>query len=184
MGQNSGPTLGGAPMFKKDPAQIVHEVLSKTGASLAVAESLTSGHIQALISAKSGASKYFKGGVTAYSIPIKGKLLGVDTEAAERCDAVSPQVAMEMAIGVCRLFGSDFGVATTGYAEPQNERAITEPYAHIAVVSGMSDRMLFEGVFRGPRLTRQKMQIATAGFALSALAEVLVDPLSFERAPQ
>jgi nicotinamide-nucleotide amidase len=160
-------------MFRKSPAQFVHDTLTRTGASLAVAESLTAGHLQALIAERSGASKFFKGGVTAYSIPMKAKLLGVDAEAAERCDAVSSQVAWEMATGICRLYEADFGVATTGYAGPYEERAITEPYAHVAIASLNGDVPLFEGVFRGPRLSRQRMQIETAEFALKALAQIL-----------
>ncbi len=46
--------------------------------SLAVAESLTCGQVQARIGAVSGASDYFLGGVTAYSLDEKVRLLGVN----------------------------------------------------------------------------------------------------------
>ena len=93
-------------------------LLGPPGRTLAVAESLTGGRLQALITGVSGASGYFLGGVTAYTIPQKARLLGVDAAHAAEVDAFSARVAAEMACGACRLFGADVGVATTGYAEP------------------------------------------------------------------
>jgi len=68
--------------------------------------------------AVSGASNYFLGGVTAYSLEQKVRHLGVDRAGAEHVNSVSAAVAEQMAAGVCRLFGSELGLATTGYAEP------------------------------------------------------------------
>src|SRR5688572_2412301 len=86
--------------------------------TLAVAESLTAGQVQARVAAISGASNFFLGGITAYTLEQKAKHLGVDRVAAKRVNGVSAEVAEQMALGVCRLFGADVGVATTGYAEP------------------------------------------------------------------
>ena len=44
--------------------------------TLAVAESLTCGHLQALVGSVSGASDFFCGGVTAYNIDQKVRHLG------------------------------------------------------------------------------------------------------------
>ena len=73
--------------------------------TLAVAESLTSGRLQAAIGERSGASDYFLGGLTAYTIDQKVTHLGVDRDEADRTNAVSEKVADEMVLGVCRLFG-------------------------------------------------------------------------------
>src|SRR4051794_32647968 len=86
--------------------------------TLSVAESLTSGQVQTRIGAISGASQFFLGGVTAYTLEQKVQLLGVDRSLAEPVDCVSAEVAEQMARGACRLFGSDVSIATTGYAEP------------------------------------------------------------------
>jgi nicotinamide-nucleotide amidase len=103
--------------------------------TLAVAESLTGGRLQALVTGVSGASAYFLGGLTAYTIPQKTRLLGVDAAHAAEVDAVSGRVAAEMACGACRLFGADFGVATTGYAEPAPGRGVAHPGAWVAVAN-------------------------------------------------
>ena len=50
--------------------------------TLAVAESLTCGRLQARIGAISGASEFFLGGMTAYSLEQKVRHLGVDRAAA------------------------------------------------------------------------------------------------------
>jgi nicotinamide-nucleotide amidase len=44
-------------------------------------------------------------------------------------NAVSAAVAEQMARGACALFGSDLGVATTGYAEPSPANDVAVPFA-------------------------------------------------------
>ena len=60
---------------------------------LAVAESMTGGRLQALITAESGASAFFLGGLTAYTLAQKIRHLGVAREIAEPVDCVSAEVA-------------------------------------------------------------------------------------------
>ena len=93
---------------------------------LAVAESMTAGGLQALIAAESGASEFFVGGITAYTIDQKVRHLGVSRAEAAPVDCVSAEVAWQMARGACALFGADVAVATTGYAEPAAERGFAE----------------------------------------------------------
>lgn len=97
--------------------------------TVAAAESLTCGRVQALLGAVSGSSNYFLGGITAYSLEQKVRNLGVDRAAAKRVKCVSAEVAEQMACGVCRLFGSDLGVATTGYAEAARAVGVENPFA-------------------------------------------------------
>lgn len=100
---------------------------------LATAESVTVGRLQSMIGAVSGASTFFRGGITAYNIEQKVQLLGVRRAHAELVDCVSPQVAAQMAEGATRIFHADIGLATTGYAEPPD---VTEPsisYAFFAI---------------------------------------------------
>lgn len=115
---------------------IAHELkiqLLQTGHKIAVAESLTGGHLQATITSVSGASEYFLGGLTAYNIDQKVNLLGVDREHAASVNCVSQQVATEMAAGVRKMFGSDISIATTGYAEAWPEGDIEKPFAWYAI---------------------------------------------------
>jgi nicotinamide-nucleotide amidase len=97
--------------------------------TLAVAESLTCGHVQARIGAVPGASEYFLGGLTAYTLAQKVRHLGVDRAHARRVNSVSQRVAVEMARGACALFGADLAVATTGYAQKDPARGVAVPLA-------------------------------------------------------
>jgi nicotinamide-nucleotide amidase len=101
--------------------------------TLAVAESLTAGQVQARIAAVAGASEFFLGGITAYALAQKVRHFGVDRAAAKKTNGVSAEIAEQMARGVCALFGADVGVATTGYAEPSAKDGITAPMAWWAV---------------------------------------------------
>ncbi|MCL7366152.1 CinA family protein [Streptomyces ardesiacus] len=96
----------------------VVRLLTVRGETLAVAESLTGGMAAAALTAVPGASKAFRGSVTAYATELKQELLGVDGELLAAHGAVDPQVAAQMAAGVRTALGADWGIATTGVAGP------------------------------------------------------------------
>lgn len=145
---------------------------SGPGLTLAVAESLTCGRLQARIGAISGASDFFLGGVTAYSLEQKVGLLGVDRVEAEATNCVSGRVAEQMARGACVLFGADVGVATTGYAEPSVERGVAVPFAWWALArrGKGGDYAVESGRAEFPGLSRVDVQERVAQLAFDALA--------------
>lgn len=140
--------------------------------TLAVAESLTAGHVQARVASVSGASNFFLGGVTAYSLTQKVALLGVNRAAAKKVNCVSAAVAEEMARGVCALFGADVGVATTGYAEPSPAEGVPEPMAWWAVARRVARGrfVVRHGRVECPGATRVEVQAIVAEAALAELA--------------
>ncbi|MFD4547736.1 CinA family protein [Streptomyces sp. NPDC058466] len=97
----------------------VLRLLMVRGETLAVAESLTGGLVAAEITAAPGASKAFRGSVTAYATELKHELLGVDATLLAERGAVDPQVAAQMAAGARKALGADWGIATTGVAGPE-----------------------------------------------------------------
>lgn len=96
----------------------VLRLLDERGATLAVAESLTGGLVAAELTAVPGASRTFRGSVTAYATGLKHELLGVDAALLAARGAVDPEVALQMAEGVRARLGADWGIATTGVAGP------------------------------------------------------------------
>jgi nicotinamide-nucleotide amidase len=150
-------------------------LLQKPRLTLAVAESLTCGHVQARVGAVSGASEFFLGGITAYTLDEKVSHLGVNRAAAKRVDCVSAEVAREMALGVCRLFGSDLGLATTGYAEPSVKSKVAEPFAWWALAHVRRGRTvaLLGGRVECPGASRVETQIIVAAAVLTELTEYL-----------
>jgi nicotinamide-nucleotide amidase len=109
-------------------------MLQKPRLTLAAAESMTCGRVQAKVGEIPGASEFFRGGITAYSLDQKVRHLGVNRAAAKRVNCVSADVAAQMARGVCQMFDSDLGVATTGYAEPSTADGVVAPFAWWALV--------------------------------------------------
>ncbi|MEG2240742.1 MAG: competence/damage-inducible protein A [Alistipes sp.] len=98
--------------------ELVHTTLTHRRQTLATAESCTGGVIATRFTAMPGASAYFLCGVVSYSNASKQKVLGVCAEDITTYGAVSEQVARQMAEGVRRLTGADYGVAPTGIAGP------------------------------------------------------------------
>jgi nicotinamide-nucleotide amidase len=154
-----------------DALELKSLLLRSPRLTLAVAESLTAGHVQARVAAASGASEYFLGGVTAYSLGQKVALLGVDRAAAKKVNCVSAGVAEQMACGVCRLFGSDVGVATTGYAEPSPADGVKAPFAWWALARrGRNGKFsLRHGRVECPGEPRAEVQKMIAGAAVAEL---------------
>lgn len=102
--------------------------------TIAVAESVTSGCIQLLLSTCEGALDFFQGGMTAYNCSQKAIHLNVEPIFAEGCNGVDASIAVTMAQNVCKAFRSQIGVAITGYATPITSEGITDLYAYIAIV--------------------------------------------------
>ncbi|WP_030421200.1 CinA family protein [Streptomyces sp. SCSIO 75703] len=122
------------------PAAEVVRLLTAQGRTLAVAESLTGGLVAAGITDVPGASRVFRGAVTPYATELKRDLLGVDAELLAQRGAVDPQVAAQMAAGVRRLLGADWGLATTGVAgpDPQDGQPVGTVYVAVEGPAGGS----------------------------------------------
>src|SRR5215213_1591568 len=86
--------------------------------TVAAAESLTGGNVSARITAVSGSSGYFLGGIVAYSNAAKASLLGVAEQTLATRGAVSAECAREMAAWSPRAFGADLAVASGRSALP------------------------------------------------------------------
>jgi nicotinamide-nucleotide amidase len=108
-------------MFDSKIIDSIRDKLTGSRQTIAVAESVTAGFLQAALATAENASAFFNGGITAYNIDQKVKHLGIDRKTGEQCNCVSDTTAREMALGVCRLFNSDWGISITGYATPVPE---------------------------------------------------------------
>ncbi len=93
-------------------------ILASRGESMATAESCTGGNIAHEITAVSGSSLYYKGGVVAYSNEVKMQLLGVSGDTLAAHGAVSGETVSEMAKGIQHLLSTDCAVVTSGIAGP------------------------------------------------------------------
>lgn len=88
------------------------------GKTLVTAESLTGGGIGGALTAVSGASAVYKGGIISYTNDVKHRILGVPEEILEQFGAVSRETAGHMAAGARRVLNADVAVSVTGLAGP------------------------------------------------------------------
>ncbi|MFK7000294.1 CinA family nicotinamide mononucleotide deamidase-related protein [Flavobacterium oreochromis] len=105
---------------------VLGKLLTQKKMTLSVAESCTGGKMASLLTAVSGASVYFKGGIISYATEIKEELLKIDKELIKECSVVSEQVAEMMAKNVKELLKTDFAIATTGNAGPSKGESDAE----------------------------------------------------------
>ena len=110
----------------------IGSILLERNETIAVAESVTSGLMQVAFSSAEGSIGFYQGGVTAYNIAQKYRHLNVEPIHALACNCVSEKVAIEMALHVCPLFSSDWGIGITGYATPVPE-SNNDVFAYFAI---------------------------------------------------
>ncbi|MDR0916035.1 MAG: competence/damage-inducible protein A [Oscillospiraceae bacterium] len=140
-------------------------------ATLAVAESCTGGLIAKRITDVPGASRCFKGGVTAYTSEAKTALVGVPAELIAEHGVVSGEVAAALANGVREKFGTDIGVGVTGVAGPgADDDANPAGLVYIAV-STADETITRERNFL---YDRDRVRIIAASTALDMVRRVLL----------
>ena len=113
--------IAGAYIVGEDMESLPELVASRMkalGMTLSTAESCTGGTIASKLTALSGASEYFKGGVVAYSNEVKMSVLDVPQSSLEQFGAVSEPTVRAMAEGVRKRLNADFAIATSGVAGP------------------------------------------------------------------
>lgn len=94
------------------------KMIKKRDMTVSVAESLTGGMFQELLTGVEGSSAYFYGGLVTYSSDAKIDVLGVNEKIINENGAVSPECAEAMACRVREVFKSDIGISLTGVAGP------------------------------------------------------------------
>ncbi len=128
--------------------QLVHDKFIKSGFTLSVAESCTSGTIASELTSFPGSSDYFLGGVIAYSDEIKQNILDIDKKIIKEQSSVSSDVAKLMVENVSKKFSSDFSISTTGYASASNDNNIIVGKVFIGIKTPVSlfvNEFLFSG---------------------------------------
>jgi len=120
-------------MYDSNVIRQIKDILIQRDQTIAVAESVTAGHLQVALASAENASQFFQGGITTYNLGQKSRHLNVEPIHAERCNSVSEKIAKQMGINVTSLFSSDWGIAITGYAAPVPECSIDELFAYYSI---------------------------------------------------
>jgi nicotinamide-nucleotide amidase len=98
--------------------EVVFRGLRRMGWQLSTAESCTAGMVAARLTRVPGSSRVFNAGAVCYNDRAKERVLAVPRASLHRHGAVSRVVALAMARGAVRAFGTEMAVAVTGIAGP------------------------------------------------------------------
>ena len=93
-------------------------LLNLNSLTIATAESCTGGLLGYNLSTIPGASKYYKGTITAYSNSVKKDILKVPDFIFKNNLVISKQCALEMVLGLLSIIKADIYVSITGNAGP------------------------------------------------------------------
>ena len=144
--QAAAAALGPAVFGRDDDslAGVVLAGLRATGATVAVAESLTAGLLGAALTELPGSSDAFRGGVQVYATDLKATLAGVPEAVLAEHGAVSAATAEALATGVRDRLGASHGLALTGVAGPDRQEGhpVGTVFAAVADADGVTSRLV------------------------------------------
>lgn len=156
----------------KNIAEEIIMTLSKRNLTLSLAESCTGGIIASKITEISGASKVFKGAITAYANEIKTKALNVDESTLANHGAVSFKCAAEMVEGCANFFETDIALSVTGIAGPEGGTP-EKPIGTVFIAAKFKDKVEVKSFsIKGDR---NRVRMRSCAFALNMLRELLSD---------
>jgi PncC family amidohydrolase len=146
----------------REMAERLISLSGSAGLSLAVAESCTGGLVGAAITAVSGSSGAFRGGVIAYENAVKITLLGVSEQTLRSDGAVSRACAVQMADGVRSRLQCDLAVSITGIAGPSGG-TVEKPVGTVWIAVSTLQRCHAEHhVFAGDREAVRAQSVVAA----------------------
>jgi nicotinamide-nucleotide amidase len=148
--------------------------LSSQSLWLATAESCTGGGIGQTLTSVPGCSRWYQGGVIAYSNQLKQELLGLDAAILLQHGAVSQAVVENMAVGVCQCCNADLAVSISGIAGP-NGGSLEKPVGLVWLAWADQGRVTSQMYhFSG---NREAVRTAAILAAVSGLHDLLLDRL-------
>ena len=157
-------------LFDLDKLKKVHDSLVRKNETLAVAESVTAGLLQTAIAQAEFASDFYQGGITTYNLGQKFRHLSVEPIHAQKVNCVSEKVTTEMAVAVCEMFRSDWGIGITGYATPVPE-SNKKVYAFYAIAH--KNKIVAKGKLSPKKDEPFDLQVHYVRAVLNALVRVL-----------
>lgn len=143
-------------------------ILRNHNETLCTAESITAGGLGYAITSVPGASHVYVGGLIAYRSEIKVSHLHVDQDVIEENSVVSEEVAMQMAQGALKTFGTTWAISTTGVAGPGPSGGVDAGTVWVAIAGPITQTLHLE--LSGER---EIVRNATISSAIASFARIL-----------
>ena len=139
----------------------INKLFRERGLTLGSVESFTGGMFAKEITAVSGASKFYKGGLVTYATEEKARLLGISKDDIEQYGVVSEQIAYQMAENGRDLLDADVCVSFTGNAGPEAMEG--KPVGEIYIgLSSKDGTLVFPYMLKGTRNSIQEEGVKNA----------------------
>lgn len=139
----------------------INKLFRERGLTLGSVESFTGGMFAKEITAVSGASKFYKGGLITYATEEKARLLGISKDDIEEYGVVSEQIAYQMAENGRDLLDVDVCVSFTGNAGPEAMEG--KPVGEIYIgLSSKDGTLVFPYMLKGTRNSIQEEGVKNA----------------------
>lgn len=166
--------LGDALVSETQPtlAAEVHDLLSRAGLTLSLAESCTGGMLASQLVDFPGSSRYLHQGLVTYSDAAKIKLLGVSPRTLQQHGAVSLATAKEMAQGARELLNSDFALSTSGIAGPSGGSE-EKPVGTVALALA-TRKHTYAQLVKLPARSREWIRLFSSAIAFDMLRRALL----------
>jgi PncC family amidohydrolase len=159
-------------LLTKNRIELIRNYFIKNKETLTAAESVTAGNIQAVISTAKDASCFFQGGIVAYNLGQKCRMLDIDPILADGCNCVSPAIAESMAKKACQMFTAHVGIGITGFASLAPEMNIHKLFAYISIVR-KSKMLITKKIIPGKNQDPNLIQHYYTDKAIETLVSVL-----------
>ena len=139
----------------------INKLFRERGLTLGSVESFTGGMFAKEITAVSGASKFYKGGLVTYATEEKARLLGISKDDIEEYGVVSQQIAYQMAENGRDSLDVDVCVSFTGNAGPEAMEG--KPVGEIYIgLSSKDGTFVFPFMLKGTRNSIQEEGVKNA----------------------
>lgn len=139
----------------------INKLFRESGLTLGSVESFTGGLFAKEITAVSGASKFYKGGLVTYATEEKARLLGISKKDIEQFGVVSKEIALQMAVNGRGLLDVDVCVSFTGNAGPDAMEG--KPVGEIYIgLSSKDESLVFPFMLKGSRNSIQEEGVKNA----------------------
>ena len=148
-----GPSVWGVD--EESIAAAVGPMLLEHDLTLALMESATGGALGNALTDVDGASRYFKGGLVAYSEQAKIDL-GVPAEVLTMHGMISRETAEAMAKVARERFGTDVGIGITGIAGAEEEEGQPPGTMHIALDDGEGVEYSHSRYYQGREMAKHR----------------------------
>ena len=152
-------------------AQEINQLFREWSITLGSVESFTGGLFAKEMTAVSGASHFYKGGLVTYATEEKNRLLGIPFEEIDQYGVVSREIAAAMALRGKAILNVDYCVSFTGNAGPEAMEGKPVGEIHIGVANNEGVKV-FSHQLEG---TREEIQQKGVELALNYLKAIIFE---------